>query len=199
MGDDALSHAVSRAACASSPACEAGGRGRRDRSPNGCTTSGGDFNDAGLFQQRVGSGSQEIDSEAASLFYLAIPPGAYAHGHRAARRGGLVDGGTPERQWRRVIVEKPFGTDLASARELNQIVHQHFDEDAGLPHRSLSRQGDRAESDGVPVRQRDVRADLEPPLHRSRADHRRRDRRRRAARARITKAPARCATWCRTT
>ena len=30
--------------------------------------------------------------------------------------------------WRRIIIEKPFGTDLASARELNQLVHQHFDE-----------------------------------------------------------------------
>ena len=53
---------------------------------------------------------------------------------------------------------------------------------AGLPHRPLPRQGDRPEPAGVPVRQRDVRADLEPPLHRSRADHRGRDGRRRAAR-----------------
>ena len=53
---------------------------------------------------------------------------------------------------------------------------------AGLPHRSLPRQGNRPEPAGVPLRQRHVRAGLEPPLHRSRADHRRRDRRRRAAR-----------------
>ena len=52
---------------------------------------------------------------------------------------------------------------------------------AGLPHRSLPRQGDRPEPAGVPLRQRHVRAGLEPALHRSRADHRRRDRRRRAA------------------
>ena len=31
--------------------------------------------------------------------------------------------------WRRVIIEKPFGTDLQTARELNQIVHRHFDEE----------------------------------------------------------------------
>ena len=31
--------------------------------------------------------------------------------------------------WRRVIIEKPFGIDLASARSLNAVVHQHFDEE----------------------------------------------------------------------
>jgi glucose-6-phosphate 1-dehydrogenase len=40
---------------------------------------------------------------------------------------GLAD--APPRGWRRIIVEKPFGTDLASARALNRLAHQHFDED----------------------------------------------------------------------
>ncbi len=51
-----------------------------------------------------------------------------------------------------------------------------------LPHRSLPGQGDGAEHHGVPLRQRHLRADLEPPLRRSRADHRRRDGGRRGAR-----------------
>ena len=42
---------------------------------------------------------------------------------------------------------------------------------AGLPHRPLPGQGDGAEPAGLPVRQRDLRADLEPPPHRPRADH----------------------------
>ena len=45
---------------------------------------------------------------------------------------------------------------------------------AGLPHRPLPGQGDRAEPPGLPVRQRDLRADLEPAAHRPCADHRRR-------------------------
>ena len=35
----------------------------------------------------------------------------------------------PARGWRRIIVEKPFGTDLDSARALNRLAHEHFDED----------------------------------------------------------------------
>ena len=42
----------------------------------------------------------------------------------------------------------------------------------GLPHRPLPRQGDGAEPAGVPLRQLDLRAGVEPPSHRSRADHR---------------------------
>ena len=41
----------------------------------------------------------------------------------------------------------------------------------GLPHRPLPRQGDRPEHPGAPLRQHDVRADLEPVLRRPRADH----------------------------
>ncbi len=52
----------------------------------------------------------------------------------------------------------------------------------GLPHRPLPRQGDRPEHDGVPLRQRHVRAAVEPQLHRQRADHRRRGSRHRHAR-----------------
>jgi len=57
------------------------------------------------------------------LFHLAVPPAAFTLGHRGARRC---------RPWptsdTRVIIEKPFGTDLASARALNQAVHAVFDE-----------------------------------------------------------------------
>ena len=52
----------------------------------------------------------------------------------------------------------------------------------GLPHRPLPRQGDRPEPAGVPLRQRHVRAAVEPQLHRQRPDHRGRGHRHRHAR-----------------
>jgi len=88
---------------------------------------GGDFRDAGLFQ-KIKTRLDEIDSAGGALFYLAIPPTAYATVIEQIGAVGLSSQGSPE-QWRRVIVEKPFGTDLATARELNAIVHRHFSED----------------------------------------------------------------------
>ena len=46
---------------------------------------------------------------------------------KGSKRAGLA--GTPESGWRRLIVEKPFGTDLASAQQLNAQLHRHFTED----------------------------------------------------------------------
>ena len=52
------------------------------------------------------------------LFYLATPPAGFAPIGRHLGESGLAreDNGA----WRRVVIEKPFGTDLASARALNQ-------------------------------------------------------------------------------
>ena len=61
------------------------------------------------------------------LFYLATPPDAFAPIARELGRVGLLkeDGGA----WRRLVVEKPFGNDLASARALNlellSILNEH--------------------------------------------------------------------------
>jgi len=87
---------------------------------------GGDFKDPAIYQQ-VARHIAEMDSSGGVLFYLAIPPGAYPNVIEqlgAAGLSGSTDGG-----WRRIIIEKPFGTDLQTARELNQIVHRHFDEE----------------------------------------------------------------------
>ncbi len=88
---------------------------------------GGDFRDAALFQ-KIKARLDEIDSASGALFYLAIPPTIYATVIEQLGAAGLSAQASPE-QWRRVIVEKPFGTDLATARELNRIVHRHFSED----------------------------------------------------------------------
>ena len=61
------------------------------------------------------------------LFYLATPPDAFAPISRELGRTGLL--GEENGAWRRLVVEKPFGTDLASARALNaellKIVDEH--------------------------------------------------------------------------
>jgi glucose-6-phosphate 1-dehydrogenase len=61
-------------------------------------------------------------------FYLSIPPGQFPTVVQQLKRSGLSDpsGGG----WRRVVIEKPFGHDLASARELNDILEEVFPPDA---------------------------------------------------------------------
>ena len=53
------------------------------------------------------------------LFYLAIPPQLFDDVIEGLAGVGLNQGG-------RVVVEKPFGRDLESAEELNQVVHKAF-------------------------------------------------------------------------
>jgi glucose-6-phosphate 1-dehydrogenase len=79
------------------------------------------------FYQRLQARLTEIDGAEGVLFYLAIPPTVYSTVIEGLGASGLAD--APARGWRRIIVEKPFGTDLESARALNRLAHQHFDED----------------------------------------------------------------------
>jgi len=88
---------------------------------------GGDFADPATYA-RLAARLKEIDSAGGVLFYLAIPPSAYTNVIEQLGASGLSASASPN-AWRRVIVEKPFGTDLASARELNRLVHRHFDEE----------------------------------------------------------------------
>jgi glucose-6-phosphate 1-dehydrogenase len=60
-----------------------------------------------------------------AAFYLSIPPTAFPVVLKQMQRTGLA--GAEDREgWRRVVVEKPFGHDLASSRELNQLVDAVF-------------------------------------------------------------------------
>src|SRR5918998_6309973 len=71
----------------------------------------------------------QIDSERGTqgnrLFYLSTSPTLYSEAVAQLGRAGLAKS---ERGWVRVIIEKPFGTDLASAQQLNREIHQHLDE-----------------------------------------------------------------------
>ena len=70
----------------------------------------------------------EIDGgDAHRILYLATSPTLYEPALTNLGRAGLssaIGDGS-----RRIVVEKPFGTDLASARSLNEVVHRSFDED----------------------------------------------------------------------
>ena len=81
----------------------------------------GDFDDPGTYERLGGvlAGlKRDHDSGANAIFYLATPPAAFAPIVERLAAAGLMR--EPEGGWRRVIVEKPFGTDLASAQGLNR-------------------------------------------------------------------------------
>src|SRR6267143_1153243 len=61
------------------------------------------------------------------LFYLSTPPEVYPHIVEQLGRAGLAKASSPD-AWVRIIIEKPFGRDLASAKELNKIVLSVFNE-----------------------------------------------------------------------
>jgi glucose-6-phosphate 1-dehydrogenase len=61
------------------------------------------------------------------LFYLALPPSVFPPILEGLRDSGLLQ--PPSNgPWSRVVIEKPFGRDLASARELNRLVARVLDE-----------------------------------------------------------------------
>src|SRR5579872_3723971 len=87
----------------------------------------GDLKDPGLYQ-RLGEKLAEIETSHRTagnvVFYLSTQPSYYSPvveclGHAQLQHGN---------GWRRIVVEKPFGHDLATARELNQNIQRVFPE-----------------------------------------------------------------------
>jgi glucose-6-phosphate 1-dehydrogenase len=87
----------------------------------------GEFDDDAAFD-RLAATVRELDAERGTggnyAFYLSIPPGAFPTVVQQLKRSGLSDSGG--HGWRRVVIEKPFGHDLASARELNATLDGVF-------------------------------------------------------------------------
>jgi glucose-6-phosphate 1-dehydrogenase len=79
----------------------------------------GDYNDAGTFT----SVKRALGDARRPAHYLAIPPSLFSTVIAGLGAAGLTDRA-------RVIVEKPFGRDLASARKLNRVARSVFPEDA---------------------------------------------------------------------
>jgi glucose-6-phosphate 1-dehydrogenase len=75
--------------------------------------------------------AKERNTHNNTLYYLAVAPSEFAVIMKNLKDAGLVASPTNAReggQWTRVVCEKPFGNDLASARELNDVVASSFDE-----------------------------------------------------------------------
>jgi len=85
---------------------------------------GGDYQDAATFQEL----RKQLNGARRPAHYLAIPPALFESTVEQLATSGC--GAAPGCTLARVIVEKPFGHDLASARELNQILHEVFPESA---------------------------------------------------------------------
>ncbi|MDR0342662.1 MAG: glucose-6-phosphate dehydrogenase [Nocardiopsaceae bacterium] len=77
----------------------------------------GDYADPGTFKAL----RAELGGARAPLHYLAIPPALFGTVVKGLHESGSADGA-------RVVIEKPFGHDLASAQELNAVLHQVFPE-----------------------------------------------------------------------
>ena len=86
----------------------------------------GEMDDPALYAQLIQK-LAEMRCPDGVLFYLAIPPKVYGMVVEQLSAAGLLTPAAPD-GWRRVIVEKPFGSDLDSARELNKLLHAHLDE-----------------------------------------------------------------------
>jgi glucose-6-phosphate 1-dehydrogenase len=89
------------------------------------------FADAGGYQ-RLGELLERLDRERNTygnrIFYLATPPSYYSEIVHQLGEAGLAQGGNPD-AWTRIIVEKPFGHDLTSARDLNRALSSVFREE----------------------------------------------------------------------
>ena len=79
----------------------------------------GDLGDPATYQQM----SELIGDGKRVLFYLEVPPALFGRIAEGIAKAGRAEGN-------RVMVEKPFGYDLASAQQLNATMHSYFPEDS---------------------------------------------------------------------
>jgi len=91
----------------------------------------GEFDDGEAFE-RLKSTLDELDRDRGTMgnhaFYLSIPPKSFPQVTEQLRNSGLAT--QSEGHWRRVVIEKPFGSDLTTARELNDVVESVFPPDS---------------------------------------------------------------------
>ncbi len=90
----------------------------------------GEFDDPKLYKrlaERLGELDERLGLGGNRLFYLAVPPSQFERILKGLKEAGLIYR-PHEKHWSRVIIEKPFGHDLESARALNRLVGGTLDE-----------------------------------------------------------------------
>lgn len=88
----------------------------------------GDYSDSDTYrtiQQRLSDFDSDSRTKVNRLFHMAIPPHVYTEVVRQLLETGLNQSAMG---WSRIVVEKPFGQDVKSARDLNQHLHSAFEE-----------------------------------------------------------------------
>jgi glucose-6-phosphate 1-dehydrogenase len=121
----------------------------RDRMEQGVRTAGGwdrtewqtfsgrlyyrplDYRDARSFvdlARDLSARDAEASTRGNRIFYLALPPSLYGPAARHLGAAGLSAEKQADNGWVRIVLEKPFGSDLASARQLDRDVRAHFQE-----------------------------------------------------------------------
>jgi glucose-6-phosphate 1-dehydrogenase len=102
-----------------------------DRLAEGCRFVQGNFDDESAFA-RLAETLAKLDAERGTggnhCFYLAIPPKSFPAVLEQLYNAGLDK--PQDGSWRRVVIEKPFGHDLDSARDLNKVVNNVFPEES---------------------------------------------------------------------
>jgi glucose-6-phosphate 1-dehydrogenase len=98
---------------------------------DGISYISGDYGSDEAFT-RLGAALEKVDKERGTqgnrLFYLSTPPNTFEPVIECLGKQKLMKRAKDGESWQRLIIEKPFGRDGASARLLNDLLHKYFDE-----------------------------------------------------------------------
>lgn len=123
------------------------------------------------FYPQLAAKLEEMEKTGSSpnrLFYVSVPASVAPPIVEGLGDAGLANS---DNGWTRIVLEKPFGRDLQSAHDLNEIVARVFEEPSvyRIDHYLGKENG--SEHLGLSIRQFPLRASMEPQLYRLRRDH----------------------------
>jgi len=89
----------------------------------------GDLESFKLLQAKINSLHANTSDCINKVFYLATPPNVYGSIFKNLAEAGLNTTCEDKKSWTRILIEKPFGSDLQSSKELEKLLSQYFTED----------------------------------------------------------------------